>query len=114
MLRLFRNSSGSDWKGRPSAHLTDLGTGTREELINRMNQDVLVWQKEDLDIDRKIAKEEGEEPPAEDVQWEVSNERWEMNRNEWKTDHSLQTLREFAWVYEGENTSIVYHILDIL
>src|SRR4051812_6479915 len=100
MLRLFKVSVSTDWKGRPSHELTDLGTGTREELIRRMNKDVLEWQKKDLDG-----------APA-GTPWE-DEDKWESELRDPEPGEVRSILREFAEDDDGEFSSIAYHILDI-
>ncbi len=114
MLRLFRTQADTDWKGRPSHYLRQLATGSHEELVKKMDEEIAAFQKDELEEDRKMAEEEGEEPPTE---WYIQNERWEMNTDSkaW-TERPFQyplTMREICYNTSGDFTNIVYHILDL-
>lgn len=110
MLHLFRTICTTDWKGRPDHKLLCLGNGTRDVLIELMNKDVAEWQAEEINDDNEMRKDEGLEPITE---WK-NDERWEMDRSmpAIETDGYPQSLREFAYKYDGDYESIVYHILD--
>lgn len=120
MLRLFCTAASADWKGRPSHTLQYLGTGTRDELIQLMVEDVQKWQADQVAEDQRQyedemagAEDESEEEPPGDT-WEIENVRWEMKLPEQKPgDPPRETLREFAWNDDGEFSSLVYHIIDV-
>ena len=104
-MRLFCTICSTDWKGRPTHNLELLSTSDdRDYLVGHMDEDVLRWQKIDLDSDNEIAKED-EEPTREE--WAGPDKQWEMSQ-------PLRSLDGRSFVIKGSDgdlTTVVYHIL---
>lgn len=111
MPTLYKTNCNTDWKGRPSHMLEVLGTGTHEELLAKMDEDVREWQADDIQIDQEAENEDAEaeerDPTPVSSVWHQEGVRWEMSRKD------TNEPREFASRDgEGGFWSLVYHILD--
>lgn len=114
---LYKISVTTDWKCRATHTLTELGTGTLEELVKLQDEDVAEWQKAELDLDNEIetedAQEENREPNLK-TSW-ADSRKWEMEEANKETESQIKLRMFCGYGDDGHGTSwsLSYIVLPI-
>ena len=116
-MRLYRTVCSTDWKCRPSHLLVFVGEGTKEELAQKMDEDVRDWmvidvaaanEKDGVDDESKAyQKALKDNPDLPELWWGNQQNRWEMSRSEGNICRSFAENDG-----DGNRCTVVYHFLD--
>jgi len=126
---LVRLTCSTDWKGRPDCGIALIASGNEDAIdaiISKMDEDIEIWQKADVETDRQAHEDDAIPFPPERQKWEIGDERFEMERTDLgaipmvvrsrllRGDSLPIVLREFACIdhEDGFRWSASYQLID--
>lgn len=117
-MKLYRTVCNTDWKSRPHHVLTDMGTGTKEELVQRMDQDIREWMAQEV---ARVQIEEAEDQDADEETLALQLQDDPELAGKWKNEGRFEMKlcdgdghREFVERMDGDRCTTVYHLAEEL